>query len=73
MNGDRTDCLLVDAAASGDKRRAQSGRSESSKDGDVADAAVPPEQVQLPLHAPLAFSEGHFVNCPAAPTLPWEP
>ncbi|XP_057389778.1 transcription factor 25 isoform X4 [Balaenoptera acutorostrata] len=44
VNGDRTDCLLVDAAASGDKRRAQSGRSESSKDGDVADAAVPPEQ-----------------------------
>ncbi|XP_059760520.1 ribosome quality control complex subunit TCF25 isoform X2 [Balaenoptera ricei] len=44
VNGDRTDCLLIDAAASGDKRRAQSGRSESRKDGDVADAAVPPEQ-----------------------------
>lgn len=73
VNGDRTDCLLIDAAASGNKRRAQRGHSESKKDGDVTDAAVPPEQVQLPLHTPLAFSEGHFVNCPAAPRLPWEP
>ncbi|XP_029059020.1 transcription factor 25 isoform X1 [Monodon monoceros] len=44
VNGDRTDCLLIDAAASGNKRRAQRGHSESKKDGDVTDAAVPPEQ-----------------------------
>ncbi|KAF4010655.1 hypothetical protein G4228_002133 [Cervus hanglu yarkandensis] len=44
VNGERTDCLLVDAVVSGNKRRAQSGHSESTRGGDAADTAVPSEQ-----------------------------
>ncbi|XP_019834945.2 ribosome quality control complex subunit TCF25 isoform X1 [Bos indicus] len=44
VNGERTDCLLVDAVVSGNKRRAQSGHSESTRGGNAADTAVPSEQ-----------------------------
>ncbi|KAI4559173.1 hypothetical protein MJT46_019928, partial [Ovis ammon polii x Ovis aries] len=50
VNGERTDCLLVDAVVSGNKRRAQSGHSESTRGGDAADTAVPSEQVRPTLH-----------------------
>ena len=50
MNGERTDCLLVDAVVSGNKRRAQSRHSESTRGGDAADTAVPSEQVRPTLH-----------------------
>lgn len=50
VNGERTDCLLVDAVVSGNKRRAQSGHSESTRGDNAADTAVPSEQVRPTFH-----------------------
>ncbi|PNJ12357.1 TCF25 isoform 3 [Pongo abelii] len=43
VNGERSGCALTDAAAPGNKGRAQRGNTESKTDGDVAETA-PPEQ-----------------------------
>lgn len=45
VNGERPDCLLADAALSGNKRRSQSGSAVTKKDGEVAVGEAPPEQV----------------------------
>lgn len=53
VNGERSDCLPVDTAVSGDRRRSQSGSSESKKDGE---GAAPSEQVRSHTPAlPSAF------------------
>nr|XP_031292579.1 transcription factor 25 isoform X1 [Camelus dromedarius] len=44
VNGERPDCLLTEAGASGNKRRSQSGSTETKRDGEAADKEGPPEQ-----------------------------